>query len=88
MRPESSGEIMTSGTVIFKGVIHGKTIELDHEPGIPDGQAVSVVLRPALPPGEGLRQAFGSWAEDAPELGQFIEGVYRDRESDGPEPRP
>jgi len=79
---------MTSGTVIFKGVVHGKTIQLEQAPGIPDGQAVSVVLRPAMPPGEGLRRAFGSWAEDAAELASFIEGVYRDREDDRPELKP
>lgn len=79
---------MTSGTVIFKGVVHGKTIQLEQAPGIPDGQAVSVVLRPAMPPGEGLRRAFGSWAEDAAELTSFIEGVYRDREDDRPELKP
>ena len=29
----------------IQGVIHGKTIELEKEPGIPDGQAVSVDIR-------------------------------------------
>lgn len=28
------------------GVIHGKTIELEHEPGLPDGQRIAVELRP------------------------------------------
>ena len=31
---------------IFKGVVHGKTIELEQEPGLPDGQAVTVEVRP------------------------------------------
>ena len=79
---------MTTDAVIVKGIVHGKTIELDREPGIPEGQVVSVVLRLALPPGEGLRRSFGAWAEDAGELGPFVEGVYRDREDDRPEPRP
>ena len=30
----------------MQGVIHGKTIELEKEPGLPDGQAVSVDIRP------------------------------------------
>src|SRR5437773_2774647 len=30
----------------LKGVIHGKVIELEEEPGLPDGQAVSIELRP------------------------------------------
>jgi uncharacterized protein (DUF433 family) len=29
----------------LKGVIHGKVIELEEEPGLPDGQAVSIELR-------------------------------------------
>jgi uncharacterized protein (DUF433 family) len=34
---------MSSAT--FKGVVHGKTIELDQEPGLPDGQAVTVTIQ-------------------------------------------
>jgi uncharacterized protein (DUF433 family) len=30
------------------GVIHGKTIELDREPGLDDGQEVSVEIRPIV----------------------------------------
>ncbi len=58
---------MTIGSNILKGIVHGRTIELDHEPGFPEGQRVSVTLLPALPPGEGLRRSFGSWANDAAE---------------------
>lgn len=79
---------MTSGTVIVKGIVRGRTIELDREPGLPEGQLVSVVLRPALPPGEGLRRSFGAWASDATELGEFVQGIYRDREDRRPEPAP
>ncbi len=65
-------------TIVFKGVVHGKTIELDHEPGLPDGQQVNVTVQPTaesrmLAPGEGLRRSFGAWAEDADELDQFLE---------------
>ncbi len=35
---------------ILKGVIHGKTIELEQEPELPDGQRVSVQLEPDEPP--------------------------------------
>jgi hypothetical protein len=61
---------------VFKGIVHGKTVELDQEPGLPDGQPVTVTLLPAtaqkLAPGEGLRRAFGGWAEDAAELDEFL----------------
>ncbi len=35
---------------VLKGVIHGKTIELDQEPELPDGQRVSVQVEPDEPP--------------------------------------
>jgi hypothetical protein len=77
---------MTSGTVIVKGVVRGRTIQLECEPGLPEGQIVSVVLRLAMPPGEGLRRSFGAWASQAQELDKFVEGIYRDRGAAPPEP--
>jgi hypothetical protein len=37
---------------ILKGIIHGRVIELDREPGLPDGQEVTVTVEavPAQPP--------------------------------------
>ena len=61
------------------GVIHGKTIELDSPTGLPDGQEVSVVVRPKLRPEERLRRAFGGWAEDAEELDEFLKQLRHDR---------
>jgi uncharacterized protein (DUF433 family) len=37
-------------STIFKGVIHGKTIELDEEPGLPDGLKVTVQVQMEEPP--------------------------------------
>jgi hypothetical protein len=93
---------MTQDAMTLKGIVHGKTIELEREPGLPDGQAVTVTVEPVmvsspprpyafpseesrrrweeawaevkdLPPGEGLRRAFGAWAEDAEEVDRFLE---------------
>jgi hypothetical protein len=33
----------------LRGTVHGKVIELDQEPGLPDGQEVSVTLQPVAP---------------------------------------
>ena len=64
---------------ILKGTVHGKTIELEREPGLPDGQSVSVTLIAASPSGEGLRRSFGSWTEDAAGLDEFIDQIRFDR---------
>src|SRR5881227_1562338 len=60
-----------------RGVIHGKMIELEQAPGLPDGQQVGVTIEPLpiagpapLPPGEGLRRAFG--ARSATALAPFL----------------
>lgn len=55
---------MTSA--FFKGVVHGKTIELDQEPGLPDGETVTVAIqrlpRPQASPQE-LAPKVESWCE-------------------------
>jgi hypothetical protein len=79
---------MSANTGIIKGVVRGRTIELEREPGLPDGQVVSVLLRPAATTGDGLRRAFGAWSDDAGELDAFLEQVRRDRDGQRPEPTP
>ncbi len=93
---------MANAPSTLKGVIHGRIIELDREPGLPDGQVITVTIEsdpgsslPTPPiflsdeaharweaawndvkdlsPGEGLRRAFGAWAEDAEEMDRFLE---------------
>lgn len=61
------------------GVVHGKTIELSEEPGLPNGQAVQVFLYPELAAGEGLRQSAGGWSDAGEELDRFLEETRRSR---------
>lgn len=70
-----------------RGTIHGKLIELSEETGLPDGQEVTVFVPPSeIPgqqpwsPGEGLRLAFGAWAEDAEGLDEYLQWNARQRE--------
>ena len=71
-------------TNMLKGVVHGKTIELAEEPGLPDGQQVTVILQaaavePAAAQGEGLRRAFASWADEGAELDDYLRQVRANR---------
>jgi hypothetical protein len=65
-------------SLVLHGVVHGNTIELDQEPGLPDGQRVTVTVRAAhdnerLPTGESLKRAFGAWADDAADVDEYLE---------------
>jgi len=77
----------------LKGVIHGKVIELEDEPGLADGQEVSVTLEPvspALSPTSpealaALRRAAGAWAGDDVELDRYLEWNRQQRKGNRPE---
>lgn len=64
------------------GTVHGKLIELDQETGLPEGQAVAVVVVPISSDhvfGEGLRSSFGSWAEEGEELDDYLKWNRKQR---------
>ena len=72
----------------LRGVVHGRMIELENEPGLPDGQSVTVVVQPTnavientecTSPNTRLRRAFGAWAEDAEELDEYLAWNRRQR---------
>ena len=63
---------------IFKGIVRGSSIELERPVGLPDGQEVTVVVRPShgigrLPPGEGIRRSAGAWSDDPAGLDAYLE---------------
>ncbi len=70
---------------VMKGVVHGRTIELDNEPGLPDGQPVSVTVEviaaeKSQAAFEAFKRAAGGWANDNPEgLEQYLEQTRRQR---------
>jgi len=68
----------------LKGVVHGKTIELEEEPKLPDGQQVTVILQPVaqfapLPSGEGIRRSAGGWSDDPEGLDQYLQWTRQQR---------
>ncbi len=70
---------------VMKGVVHGRTIELENEPGLPDGQPVSVTVEviaaeKSQAAFEAFKRAAGGWANDNPEgLEQYLEQTRRQR---------
>ncbi len=82
---------MAEPTPILRGVVHGRTIELEREPGLPDGQEVAVTVRAVAPrdlprdPADSLRLTSGAWAEDGAELDSYLEWNRRQRKSDRPD---
>jgi hypothetical protein len=66
-----------------QGVIHGKTIELDQDLGIAEGQRVDVQVRLSSTSrhwGEGILRSAGM-AADVPGFDEAFEQLQRDRES-------
>jgi hypothetical protein len=81
---------MSISQAIFKGVIHGRTIELEQELGLPDGQSVTVTVQPSaenqrrLPPGEGIRRSAGGWDDDPEGLDEYLKLLRQQRDQDRP----
>jgi hypothetical protein len=67
------------------GTVHGKTIELTQELGVPDGQQVEITVRPtethvSQPWGEELRRCAGALA-DISGLDEDMEEILGERKS-------
>ena len=77
---------MTNSPSAMRGVVHGKTIQLESDLNLPEGQQVTVIVQPMLSPEEAIRQSFGGWADDADELDEFLAGLRQDRQHERPEP--
>jgi hypothetical protein len=82
---------------LLRGIMHGRTIELESELGLPDGQPVTVVVQPenasvgensTTLSGASLRRAFGAWREDAKDVDEFLEWNRSQRRTDRSEIAP
>jgi hypothetical protein len=51
--------------LVLKGIVRGKTIELEEPTDLPDGLEIIVAIR--LKPGDGIRLSAGAWADMTPE---------------------
>jgi hypothetical protein len=69
----------------IKGIVHGRTIELETKPDLPDGQEVSVIVEPVVSKKseaalEALKRAAGAWENDDPEgLQEYLEQTRKQR---------
>lgn len=66
----------------LRGVVHGRTVELDADPGIPDGEQVEVEMQ--VVPAESSGEKKGWWRiagilADDPEWDQIMEEIYQQR---------
>ena len=62
---------MAGNTTELRGTVHGKTIELDEDTGLPDGQQVHVTVKP-VPANRDDLQGHGRAASQGERLGQGV----------------
>jgi hypothetical protein len=74
--------------ITAKGVVRGKTVVLEGEPELPEGQEVTVSIqfedKTETSGVSGLEAAFGGWADDLEGVDEFIRWT---REQRGTPPR-
>ena len=67
---------MSKTTVVLRGIVHGKSIELEHPLSIPDGSEIELVVKHEPISAEQKRQRleaiFGSCATDSQEIDEFL----------------
>ena len=79
-------------TRVVHGVVHGKTIALEEDPGLADGQVVELTIRAVVPPtsrqpGEGFLRTEGALADDT-EWDAIMEEIYQSRKQERRPPVP
>lgn len=68
-------------TRTLHGIVHGKTIELDEDLGVAQGQEVEVlvtIIEPKKKWGDGIRRSAGGWANH-PELDGVMQKIHQQR---------
>lgn len=76
---------MENDATVLRGVVRGRTIELERTVNLPDGQEVRIIVSPAPAhgTGEGISRSFGGWADDqVDELDRFL-GWNQERRKQG-----
>ena len=80
---------MSKTTEVLRGIIHGKSIELEHLLSIPDGSEIELVVKHQPINAEQKRQrleaVFGSCEADSRELDDFLNWNREQRKHSRPE---
>ena len=74
--------------IVLRGVVRGRTVELDRDPGLEENRVVDVILRtkqlPGPPPGwqPGSTETAGGMLADTwtPEDDRILEEIYEERQ--------
>jgi hypothetical protein len=80
---QAGGSIMTR---VLQGTVHGRTIALEDDLGLAEGQVVELTIRTIVPPtgrqpGEGFLRTEGALADD-PHWDAIMEEVYQERKNE------
>jgi hypothetical protein len=77
---------------VLHGTVHGRNIELDRDSGLPDGQSVTVVIKPDfdLPANyeQIVRELSGAWADEGPELDEYLRTCREELPGERPDLEP
>jgi len=80
---------MSKTTEVLRGIVHGKSIELEHPLSIPDGSEIELVVKRQPINAEQKRQrleaVFGSCEADSQELDDFLSWNREQRKHSRPE---
>lgn len=80
---QAGGPLMTR---VLQGTVHGRTIALQDDLGLAEGQIVELTIRPIVSPtgrqpGEGFLRTEGALADD-PHWDAIMEEVYQERKNE------
>ena len=80
---------MSKTTEVLRGIVHGKSIELEHPLPMPDGSEIELVVKRTPMSAEQRKQRleaiFGSCEQDAEDLDEFLNWNREQRKHSRPE---
>lgn len=79
---------MANSPGTMRGIVHGRTIEVEGDLNLPEGQPVAIIVQPLLSPEEAIRRSAGGWSDDPQGVDLFVEEMRRLRNMERPDPAP